>query len=188
LNSVIAGVQAGFNAGSRLMFSLGRSGSAPRRLAWVDRRRSTPAVAIAVMSILGIALGVIAARQLGGPYPAFIFFLTMLTILLIILYALMCVACAYYYAVKAHEQFSPLAHLVVPLLALAILAPTLYYSVKGLEGSARYAIPALAGWMGLGFVVLLVLVVRGTDISSEKLRWLREDQLALEQPELEPLG
>jgi amino acid transporter len=120
------------------MFSLGRSGTAPPQLARIDQRRSTPVVAIGVMCALAIALALIAARAFGGPYPAFVFFLTVLTITLIVLYGTMCFACAYFYFVKVRERFSIVAHLVVPGIALVVLTPTLYYSVKGLKSPASY--------------------------------------------------
>jgi amino acid transporter len=109
---------------------------------------------------------------LGGTFNAFVFFLTLLTVPLILLYALMCVSCFIYFWTKARQDFSWWKHGLLPAVGLAMLLPTLFYSVNGLTFPASAAIPVLALWILVGVGVLVSLRLRNVDISSEQQRWL----------------
>lgn len=175
LNSVTAGEQSSFNASSRLLFALGRSGVAPRSLSRIHPIRRTPHVAIATTVGFAIVASLLGMWLLGGTFNAFIFFLTVLTVPLIVLYALMCVTCFVFFWTKARGDFSWVKHALVPGVALALLLPTLFYSVNGLTYPANVAIPVLLVWLVVGVAVLVSLRVRNVDISSEQQRWLAGD-------------
>ena len=175
LNSVTAGEQSSFNASSRLMFALGRSGVAPRALARIHPERRTPYIAIATTVVFGIVASLLGMWLLGGTFNAFIFFLTVLTVPLIVLYALMCVTCFVFFWTRARADFVWWKHALIPAIALALLLPTIYYSVNGLTFPASAAIPVLAVWTLVGVAVLVSLRVRKVDISSEQHRWLAGD-------------
>ena len=182
LNSVTAGEQSSFNASSRLMFALGRSGVAPRGLARIHAVRRTPHVAIATTVGFAIVASLLGMWLLGGTFNAFVFFLTMLTVPLILLYSLMCVTCFIFFWTRARADFSWWKHGLLPAAGLALLLPALYYSVNGLTFPASAAIPVLAVWILVGVGVLVSLRMRKVDISSEQQRWLRTDQLDGDEP------
>lgn len=183
LNSVIAGVQAGFNASSRLLFSVGRSGVAPGTLGRIDQRRKTPAVAIAAACAFAIAITLVAASIFHGAYPAFVFFLTIVTLVWIVLYGIICVACFAFYWAKARPDFSVVRHAIVPAIGLAVLGPTMYYSVQGLAYPSNDAPLVIGVWFVLGLAVLVLLRARGVDIGGERQHWLDADAI---EPETEP--
>jgi amino acid transporter len=178
LNSVIAGVQSGFNASSRLMFSFGRSGILPRQLANVDPTRRTPYVATVVTAVMAIVAALVAAAIFTGPFPAFVFFLTLLTVPFITLYAVMCIACPFFYWRRERADFNIWLHIVLPVIGLVVLLPTLYYSLQGLTYPASAALPVLGVWMVIGIAVLVWLRSRKVDISADQQRWLRDEEEA----------
>jgi amino acid transporter len=175
LNSVTAGEQSSFNASSRLMFALGRSGVAPRVLARIHALRRTPHIAIATTLVFAVVASLLGMWLLGGTFNAFVFFLTVLTVPLILLYALMCVTCFVFFWTRARADFVWWKHALLPAIGLALLLPTLYYSVNGLTYPASAAIPVLLVWVLVGVAVLVSLRMRNVDISSEQQRWLAGD-------------
>ncbi len=174
LNSVIAGTQAGFNGTTRLLYAMGRAGVMPRQFAEVDRRHHTPQVAAFVSAAVALAAMLVFSLWFGGAFNGFVFFLTMVTLVLISLYIVTCVACIVYFLRSRRAEFQPLLHLVIPLIGIVMLVPALYYSGKGLESPASYAIPAVFIWMALGVVTLIALRATGRDIAREPDRWLAE--------------
>lgn len=186
LNSVTAGEQSSFNASSRLMFALGRSGVAPRGLAKIHPVRRTPYIAIATTVAFAIVASIAGMALLGGTFNAFVFYLTVLTVPLIVLYALMCIACFVFFWTKARADFNWVKHALVPGVGLALLLPTLYYSVSGLTYPASAAIPVLVIWTLVGVAVLISLRARKVDISAEQQRWLAGDMSDDGEPAVAP--
>jgi amino acid transporter len=113
--------------------------------------------------------------------------LTLGSFIFLILYATIVIASAVYIHTRHRHEFSVLKNVVAPVLALAVILPTLYYSLKGLTYPADRALPVLGVLILIGIVVLLVLRARGVDISSERQHWLREDP-GDEEPSGEPTG
>jgi amino acid transporter len=176
INSTIGGEQSGYNAVSRLLYAMGRAATLPKALARLHAQRRTPYIAIVVSGLFALALMYI-AMALFSAYGAFVFFLTLGSFIFLILYTVIVIASTVYIWRRHRAEFNIAAHVVAPILALAVLLPTLYYSLKGLTYPADRALPALGVLILLGIGVLLLLRSRGADISSERQHWLREDTM-----------
>jgi amino acid transporter len=177
INSTIGGEQSGFNAVSRLLFAMGRAQTLPKGLAKIHPQRRTPYVAVIAGGLFALAVMYI-AMAIFGPFGAFVFYLTLASFIFLILYTVMVVAATVFVFTRHRSEFSWLTHVVVPVLALAVLLPTLYYSLKGLTYPADRALPVLGVLVVIGIVVLVTLRTRGADISAERQHWLREDAVA----------
>jgi amino acid transporter len=176
INSTIGGEQSGYNAVSRLLYAMGRAATLPKALARIHAQRRTPYIAVVVSGLLALAFMYI-AMALFTAYGAFVFYLTLASFIFLILYSVIVIASTVYIYNRHRSEFSVVANVIAPILALAVLLPTLYYSLKGLTYPANRALPVLGVFIVLGIGVLIVLRARGTDISSERQHWLREDTI-----------
>jgi amino acid transporter len=186
ISSTIGGEQSGYNAVSRLLYAMGRAATLPKALARVHRKHHTPYIAIVAAGIVALVLMYI-GMALFTPFGAFVFYLTLGSFIFLILYATIVIASAVYIHTRHRHEFSVLKNVVAPVLALAVILPTLYYSLKGLTYPADRALPVLGVLILIGIGVLIALRARGVDISSERQHWLREDAMD-EEPSGEPTG
>jgi amino acid transporter len=175
LNSVIAGTQAGMNGTSRLLFAMGRAGTMPKVFARIHPKHKTPYIATAVGTVLTLVFMIVAYEAFHGAFPGFIFFLTVVSLVFIVLYAVICLDCLILFATRWRADLNVWRHVVLPILGIALLAPTFYYSIKGLTYPSNRALPVLGVWMLLGLLYLAWTRIRGDDISSDKQRWLHVD-------------
>lgn len=175
LNSQIASVQGSFNASSRLLFAMSRNRMLPHALSTIHPSKKTPYVAASAAAGIALVAVFVAKSRFGGGYPAFVFFLTCATVIFLVLYSVVCTAAAVFYVRRRRSEFRVLTHLLVPALALSVLLPALFVSVRDLTYPANLAIPAVLVWMGGGVLVLVALRIRGVDISAEGKRWLSQD-------------
>lgn len=175
LNSQIASVQGSFNASSRLLFAMSRNRMLPQAISRLHSSRRTPYVAAFVAAVIALGAVFLARARFGGGYPALVFFLTIATIIFVFLYSVVSVASTAFYLRSRRSEFRFHLHVAAPALALIVLVPTLFVSVRGLEYPANLAIRAVLIWAALGAAVLLVLRSRGVDISKEGQRWLQRD-------------
>jgi amino acid transporter len=176
INSTAGGEQSGYNAVSRLFFAMGRASTLPKPLSKIHPRRRTPYIAIIAAGIFALALMCI-GMAIFTAFGAFVFCLTLASFIFLILYAAIVVTSSVYVFTRHRSEVNLLLHVVVPLLALAVILPTLYYSLKGLTYPADWALPVLGALIAAGMAVLIWLRSRGTDISGESQRWLRQDAL-----------
>jgi amino acid transporter len=184
LNSVVAGTQAGFNGTTRVLYAMSRTGMFPRALARLHPRYRSPYVAAAVTTVLALAGMAITSVLFDGAFGGFIFFLTVSSIIFIALYIVMAVTCWVFFLTRRREELNVWLHLAVPLLGVVVLVPALYYSVKDLTSPASWAVPAVVVWFALGLVVLVLLKVRGTDLTAglRRLAETSDDELVAEPP------
>jgi amino acid transporter len=176
INSTVGGEQSGYNAVSRLLFAMSRGSTLPKPLSKIHPRRRTPYIAIIAAGIFALALMYI-GMAIFTAFGAFVFYLTLVSLIFLILYGTIVVTSSVYVFTRHRSEVNPVLHVVVPLLALAVILPTLYYSLKGLTYPADWALPVLGALIVAGIAVLTWLRYRGTDISSESQRWLRQDAL-----------
>lgn len=170
LSSAFASSTNSANAGTRIGFSLGRSGLFPRPLGRVHPRFRTPHVALTAQAVLTIAIMLGLGYGLGSPEAAFAFIGTIITILFVVVYGIVCVACIAYFSTERRDVFNPVLHLLIPLLGVLLMVPVLIASfginfgnlgIAPLAGSLRWA-PLTAGiWLVLGLATLIGL--RGRD-------------------------
>lgn len=168
-NSSLAAANAGSNAMTRTLFSMGRIRLLPPVLAVVHRRTRSPFIALVAYVIFGEA----AAIPLGivyGPLTAFALFGTILTACIIIIYVSINLSCLFYYARYRRSEFKPLLHGVVPILGIAAFVPA-FCAATGLGGSVFSFVsplpsplstvgPVVAIWVVLGIGYLLYLFRR----------------------------
>jgi amino acid transporter len=182
LNSTIVFTQAGFNACTRLLYGMASAGTLPRPLARVHPRFRTPYVATVFTLIVGAAGTFAASAKFGGPYNGFVFMITIVSLVFIAMYILTCLSCIVYF-VRTERRIHWLLQGVLPIVAIVLLIPTLYYSGHGLTYPASDSLPTLAIWMGLGVLALAGLIARKHDIGAEARRWMSPEAVAEAVPE-----
>jgi amino acid transporter len=196
INSTLANSNAGVNVASRTAFAMGRIRAFPAPLARVSDRHRSPVLAIALGTVIGLA--VMLGLGFGyDPGTAFAMIGTALVILLVGIYLVVDLACIGYFARRAHG-FSFLSHLVIPLAGVAafipawlagagIKAPGLSF-IAPLSAPYSYMGPAVAAWMLIGLMYLIYLYLRHrqrvTDVGLVHIDI--EPELAAEEPRVAP--
>jgi amino acid transporter len=157
LNSAIAGALAGQNAGARVLYALGRAELLPAALGRVHRRFRTPVLALTLIFVLNLAASLALGAWLG-PVGAFSFIGLFITLGVIVLYIMGNLSVVRLYWSRYRAEFSWLRHVLVPLLASAILVVGLYYSVVPWPAwPFDLAVVVVAAWLAVGVGVALVL-------------------------------
>lgn len=184
VNSALAGSNASSVSTSRVGFALARIGMLPRVLARIHPRFGTPSVAVHVQIGFAIAYALVLGFLLGGPLNALVLQGTISTILIIAIYICTGVSCAVFYLRKRRQEFNPLLHLVVPLLASLVFIPVLLAAfgidfaglgIASLESPANFAPYVVYAWMALGLIVLAYFMV------TDKARIARTGAVFTEQ-------
>ncbi len=162
VNSTIANANAGVNVSSRTAFAMGRIGAFPRLLAQIHPKHHSPVTAILVGTV--VTIGVTLGLGLGyGPTEGFFMVGTGLVIILAAIYILMNAACIGYFARRG--RLNPVLHVLIPLLGIAAFVPAwltaagikVFSFVAPLTPPVSYMGPAVAVWMVLGLIYLIVL-------------------------------
>jgi amino acid transporter len=157
VNSVLAVSVACMTASTRMWYAMARSGSLPRRLAYLHRTHQTPvgAVAVQVAIALGVGLG------LGfwlGPRDEFLTLGLSSVLSLAFVYAAGNIGVLRYYLVARRSEFNPVLHALFPLATTAALVWTAVKTFVPLPRSPyRYAPIAAGGWLVIGAVLLWVM-------------------------------
>jgi amino acid transporter len=177
LNSAIAVSIACFNGGTRTWYGMGRTGVLPKALADVSPTRKTPDKAIAVEA--GVCALAFLLMIIFSVEDVFFTWALTITLGLIIMYILANAAVIRYYLTVRREQFNPLLHIVLPIVASAAVGYVGYKSVVPLPAApAKYAPIVLGGWLLLGAALLVWQNARGNR------EWLAKAQMAMEETEL----
>jgi amino acid transporter len=188
LNSAIANSNAGVNASTRVIYSLGRNGALPRAFARTHPTHKTPHVAIIAQTILGLLV----ALLLGWKYSsnlitAFSIIATAVTIVVIVVYITVCFSCIVYYSrVERLSMFNPWLHWVFPILGAAAFVPPLYYQYFPLPAyPIRYANWIALGWLAAG-VLVTAFVPKRILVDTEHFFAVEEATGEPEEPALAP--
>jgi amino acid transporter len=167
VNSTIANANAGVNVSSRTMFAMGRIGAFPYAFARIATRNRAPYVSIVLVTAASIAVSLVLGFSYD-PVTAFSMTGTGIVIVLVAIYIVANAACIGYFLAKRRDDFNVVLHLVVPVLGILAFIPA-WLSAAGLPAfnfisrltpPISYAGPAVAIWMVLGLVYLIVLMVR----------------------------
>jgi amino acid transporter len=130
--SICSSLISAANSQARIIFSAGREGLLPSVTARVTERGRTPWVAFVVY--LGLALGITYVfGWTGDPAGTVVFFgeiATLGTILIALTYLVANLALPVYFRRFHADAFSPLTHLVLPLLGAAAIGYPLYELIK----------------------------------------------------------
>jgi amino acid transporter len=193
VNSTVANSNAGVNVASRTAFAMGRVQAFPSAFARVSERHRSPVLAIAVGTVIGIA--VMLGLGFGyDPGTAFGMIGTALVITLVGIYLVMNVACIGYFIRRRAHGFNLVSHVIVPVLGIlafipawlagaGIKAPGLSF-ITPLTAPFSYMGPAVAIWMIIGVIYLIVLlIVRRQRVMDVALIHLDEEPTAAPEPE-----
>jgi amino acid transporter len=157
VNSGIAGGSTATTYSSRVLFSMGRSGVLPRRLAAIHPVHRTPHVAVATEALISVIGGLILGALWGFGAGLGVAYTTM-GASLVIGYIALCVGTIKYYSTRARREFSIVFHGLLPVLGIAILAVTLYYQVNPLPaGALRWGLWFVVIWIVASIVTVVVL-------------------------------
>jgi amino acid transporter len=138
---------------SRLTFAFGRDGAAPRRLAVVSDRRGTPHVAAMVVVAAMYVIIVVDALVFGAkPFDVFLWSGTIGTLILLVAYGLTIVG-AMRLLFFGGRRLARRAEIVIPILALLVIAYTLYRNVLPYPTGAAAWFPVVCGGWLLAAIV-----------------------------------
>ncbi|MGN6188187.1 MAG: APC family permease [Conexibacter sp.] len=179
--SALALGQTSFNAGMRVIYSLGRVRLLPPAFARTHPTHKTPSAAIVLFAAVVLPAAFIGSA-LAGPLTLFGYYGFMTAIAFLVVYALTNVALARF--VKRHEPhtFSIPRHVVLPLVAMIGVLYPLYRTVHPLPAAPYPLLTAIvAGWAGVGVALLLyVRASRKADVGEVARAFA-----ALDEPEAE---
>lgn len=177
LNSSVANANSGATASTRAIFALGRSRILPAALGKVHPTYRTPANAVHLQAIVGVVLVLVlglafANDDYGGPLAAYVFIGYALGLLFAGMYIALNVATIGYYLTTRRDEFSPIKHIVVPVLGVIALIPAflgvlggltipiLNVTLDPLREPFSYVPPLVGIWMVIGIVLYFVLRAR----------------------------
>jgi amino acid transporter len=162
LNSVAAVCLACANVGTRMWYSMARSGSFPKALAKVHPVHKTPTNAILVQMVLNVAAGLYVGA-IWDPQTGFFLATGLLLVLAVSFAYLMAnLAVFLFYWREKRDEFNWILHFVFPVLSSAVLLYAIYKSFPLV--SPFDVAPFVAGaWLVIGIVILVALRARGRE-------------------------
>jgi amino acid transporter len=155
--SALAFSQTAFNAGMRVIYSLARVNLLPPAFSRTHERYHTPSAAIVLFAAI-VLPATFVASALVGPLELFGYYGFMTAIAFLVVYALTNVALTVF--VRRHDpsEFSPVRHVLLPLIAMVGVLYPLYRTVHPLPDAPYPALTLIVvGWAAVG-VALLVYV------------------------------
>jgi amino acid transporter len=174
LNSSVANANAGANAATRSIFSMGRSGLLPDWFAGVHPALRTPVNAVHAQAIVGlvvaIGLGLFLGDQLfPAPLMVYVFIGYSLGLLFAGMYIAVNIAAIGYYLRERRDEFNAVKHLVIPVLGIIAMVPAFMGVLGGVTipflgtevpqlAQPFDMVPILVGaWMLVGIVLYFVM-------------------------------
>jgi amino acid transporter len=162
LNSVAAVCIACANVGTRMWYSMARSGSFPSALAKVHPVHKTPTNAILVQMAVNIGAGLIGGYIWGADISFFLLVGLVLVLAVTVAYLMANLAVFLFYWREHRDEFNWILHFVFPIVSSGILVFAIYKSFPA--ASPFDLAPAIdGGWFLIGVVILLVLRARGKE-------------------------
>ncbi len=153
VNSALANSNAGVNAASRVIYTMGRNGILPRTFGSTHPVHRTPHVAIIAQTALGIVVALLMGWK-WGPLNAFGIISYALTSLVILVYITVCISTLVYYGREHRAEFHTWLHGVFPVAGALAFLPPLYYQFHPLPAyPLRYG-----NWAAIGLLVLCLAV------------------------------
>ena len=147
--SIMSAMIAGSNSQSRLIFNAAREGLLPAFLAKLHPRTHTPWISFLAFVGIGLAITYIFGWNVA-PVTFFGDIATLGTILISLVYLVSNLALPVYYRRHHREQFSPIKHLILPLLGVLAIGFPLYSLVQPGQAEPFNFFP----WIALGIIVL----------------------------------
>jgi amino acid transporter len=184
VNSSLANANAGANASTRVIFSLGRSRLLPGALSAVHPIHRTPVNAVHVQGTIGIVLAVglsllFNGEASGGPLTTYFFIGYMLGLSFAAMYIAVNAATIGYFLREGRDQFNPIKHVVVPILGIIVMLigfvsalggvtiPIINAVIPPLSPPFTYAPPIVAIWVVAGVILYFWLRMRNPQATDE---------------------
>ena len=153
INSALANSNAGVNAASRVIYTMGRNGILPRAFGRTHPVHKTPHVAIIAQTALGIVVALLMGWKWGA-LNAFGIISYALTSLVILVYITVSISAFVYYRRKHRAEFNAWLHGVFPIAGALLFLPPLYYQFRPLPPyPLRYG-----NWGAIGLLTLCIVV------------------------------
>jgi len=150
INSAVSVGLACTNSASRVMYTMGLSGTLPARFGFINAKHRTPTFAIAFVQLSGMA-AILMVGLLLNPDTIFGLLETIATLAVIVLYGMANLALTRYMRREQPAHFTVWRHAIVPWVATIALVPVLFVTV--------YPVPA---WpYNLTPYVFLILIAAG---------------------------
>jgi amino acid transporter len=183
VNSSIANANAGANASTRVLFSLGRSRLLPGAFAAVHPTYRTPVNAVHLQGIIGIVLAVglgLLFTNSGGPITTYFFIGLILGVAFAAMYIAVNAAAIGYFAFgEGRADFNVVKHGVVPVIGIVVMViglvsaiggvtvPVINAAIPALTPPLSYAPPIVGAWVVVGVVLYLWLRARDPQATDE---------------------
>ncbi|MFJ8552252.1 APC family permease [Streptomyces sp. NPDC093676] len=177
VNSTVANANACANVSTRTAFAFARIKVFPAVFARLHPRHLSPVAGVLVQGVVAVAV-MLGLGLYYDPVTAFLLLATVIVTVVIGVYIVVNAACTGYFLRRGRESFSPVKHLLFPLLGIAAFVPALLTAaglpvfdfVTTLSAPVSYAGPIVGVWMAAGVVVLLVLLRRRPGRIAETAR------------------
>jgi amino acid transporter len=184
VNSSLANANAGANASTRVLFSLGRSRLLPGALSAVHPTHRTPVNAVHLQGVIGLVLAVGLSllfnnEALGGPLTTYFFVGYVLGLAFAAMYIAVNAAAIGYFLGEGRADFNVVKHLIVPIVGIVVMLigfvsaiggltiPIINAEIPALSPPFSYA-PAIVGaWAVAGVVLYFVLRSRNPQATDE---------------------
>jgi amino acid transporter len=162
LNSVAAVSIACANVGTRMWYSMARSGSFPKALAKVHPAHKTPTNAILVQMALNLVAGLYVGYVFGPDIGFFLVTGLILVLAVSFAYIFANIAVFRFYWTEHRSEFNWILHFVFPVVSTIVL---LYAIYKSFPLATPFDLaPIVDGvWLLIGVVLLVVLYLRGNE-------------------------
>jgi len=175
------------NASARLLFSLGRDGFITKRLGNTSPRTGSPAVAVAIVMLitLAVVLGWSRAPGINGA-SLFGFLGTIGVFLILVAYILTNIGALRFFVARRLWTWQ----WIIPVLAILVLGYTLYSNLYPVPAPPYNVFPYVAlAWLSLGLIIVFLspALVRQIGLHLEESEGLRfEEQRAPASVSQEP--
>ena len=161
-NSVFAVCIACANVGTRMWYSMARSGSFPKAMAKVHPVHKTPTNAILVQLALNVGAGIIGAAIWGFDVSFFLLVGLVLVLAVTVSYLLANIGVFLFYRREHRDEFNWLLHFVFPLVSSAVLIYGIYKSFP--QPDPYWQAVIIDGvWLLVGIGILVILRIRGNE-------------------------
>jgi amino acid transporter len=157
MNSILGAAISGTNAAVRVFFAMGRARSMPAALAHIHPRFRTPVNAILLQTLITLTIGIGIGFWVGPDQEYFLIGVAM-TLVLIFIYSMGNIGVFFLYRRERPQDFSPVLHVLFPILSTLSMVWVAYHSVVPLPAAPlRYVPIVVCAWLLVGLVVLLTV-------------------------------
>lgn len=157
LSSILAFSQTAFNAGIRVIYALGREGVIPHMFGRTHHVHRTPHVSIVLMTAVCVLLAFPLAFAVGA-FNVWYYFGFLISIMFLVLYAFTALGLVFvaFRDKQAFPKVNVWSHVVIPVVAAAVMIYPLYRTVSPLPPGVYKTLPIyLAAWIVVGILVLV---------------------------------